>query len=187
MVTFIRFFEKLPMTMNKIISLAAAIIIAASFASSKAIAQEASQAPAGPEIEYCLTLHVSLGQAYSVGQTVKGTRTIIPITGGTFEGNLPGKELKGEIIPGGADYQMSNNGRTEVEAIYCIKTDDGVVIHVRNCGIISMGDGFYFRCAPKFEAPVESKYNWMNNSLFLCQPDFSGPQGGITLNVWRVK
>lgn len=156
-------------------------------ASFEAAAQQAPQEPKAPELEYCLRLHVELGQAYAVGQTPKGMRNIVPITGGTFEGNLPGKELKGEIIPGGADYQMSNGNRTEIEAIYCIKTDDGVVIHVRNCGIIAMGDGFYFRCAPKFEAPADSKYSWMNNSLFLCQPDFGTGQSGITLDVWRVK
>lgn len=173
--------------MKKIISFVAVAIIAVLFASNYAAAQQASQEPKAPELEYCLRLNVTLDQAYAVGQTPKGVRNIIPITGGTFEGNLPGKELKGEIIPGGADYQMSNGGRTELEAIYCIKTDDGVVIHVRNCGIIAMGDEYYFRAAPKFEAPVDSKYNWMNNSLFVCSPSFGGAQGGITLDVWRVK
>ena len=45
---------------------------------------------------------------------------------------------------------------------------------------------FYFRCAPQFEAPEDSPYAWLNNSLFLCAPAPSN-QGGITLNVWRVK
>ena len=57
------------------------------------------------------------------------------ITGGTFEG--PG--LKGTIVNGGADYQLNAEGRTELEAIYCIKTDDGIYIHVRNRGIIANG------------------------------------------------
>lgn len=140
--------------------------------------------PKAPELEYVVRLHVTLDQAFSVGDTGKGTRTVIPITGGTFEG--PG--LKGEVLPGGADYQMQCDGRTEIEAIYCIRTDDGVSIHVRNCGIIKMGGpgGMYFRCAPKFEAPMDSKYAWMNESLFLCQPGM-GPAGGINLDVWRVK
>lgn len=171
----------------KLINLIAVSVSAILFVSVNASAQQFSQEPKGPELEYCLRLNVTLGEAYAVGETPKGFRNIIPITGGTFEGNLPGKELKGEIIPGGADYQMSNGTRTELEAIYCIKTDDGVVIHVRNCGIIAMGDEYYFRAAPKFEAPADSKYNWMNNSLFVCQPSFDGPQGGIILDVWRVK
>lgn len=42
---------------------------------------------------------------------------------------------------------------------------------------------FYFRFAPKFEAPADSGYAWLNNALFVCAPDFSGPQGTITLKV----
>ena len=158
-------------------------------------------APA-PELEFALQLKVTLGETYSCGETQHGRRTVIPITGGTFEGPA----LKGTIISGGADYQLANSaGRTEVEAIYSIKTDDGVYIHVRNRGIIAMsqptssdGEGgagqnkpvqpsFYFRCAPQFEAPADSRYAWLNNSLFLCAPDFDPSFKGIVLNVWRVK
>ena len=144
-----------------------------------------------PQLEFALQLKVTLGEAYSCGETQHGQRTIIPITGGTFEGPA----IKGTIINGGADYQLNNNaiGRTELEAIYCIKTDDGVNIHVRNRGIIANGKDeqgnptFYFKAAPQFEAPVDSKYAWLNNAIFVCQPDFSGGFKGIVLNVWKVK
>ena len=143
-----------------------------------------------PQLEFALQLHVTLGAAYTVGETPHGRRMVIPITGGTFEG--PG--IKGTVINGGADYQLAKGNRTELEAIYSIKTDDGVYIHVRNRGIIRMGGedreaqpSFYFKCAPTFEAPEDSRYSWLNNTLFLCQPSSSGKPGGITLNVWRVK
>ena len=144
-----------------------------------------------PQLEFALQLKVTLGEAYTCGETQHGQRTIIPITGGNFEGPA----IKGTIINGGADYQLNNKatGRTELEAIYCIKTDDGVNIHVRNRGIINSGKDeqgnptFYFKAAPQFEAPVDSKYAWLNNALFVCQPDFSGGFKGIVLNVWKVK
>ena len=144
-----------------------------------------------PQLEFALQLKVTLGEAYTCGETQHGQRTIIPITGGTFEG----PNIKGTIINGGADYQLNNKatGRTELEAIYCIKTDDGVNIHVRNRGIINSGKDeqgnptFYFKAAPQFEAPTDSKYAWLNNALFVCQPDFSGGFKGIVLNVWKVK
>ena len=143
-----------------------------------------------PQLEFALQLKVTLGQAFSIENTQHGRRTVIPITGGTFEG--PG--IKGTIINGGADYQLANaQGRTELEAIYCIKTDDDVYIHVRNRGIIASGqdaDGkptFYFRAAPQFEAPADSKYGWLNNALFVCAPEFSQQFQGIVLNVWKVK
>ncbi len=144
-----------------------------------------------PQLEFALQLRVTLGETYSVGETQHGRRTVIPITGGTFEGPL----LKGTILNGGADYQLANTAlnRTELEAIYSIKTDDGVYIHVRNRGIICGGKDengnptFYFRAAPQFEAPADSPYAWMNNALFVCAPEWSQGFLGIVLNVWKVK
>ena len=74
-----------------------------------------------PQLEYVVELKVKCEGAYQVGQTSHGNRFIIPIVGGTFEG----PQMKGTILPGGADYQFQDNehGRTEVEAIYSIKTD----------------------------------------------------------------
>ena len=121
-----------------------------------------------PQLEFVMQLRVTLGQMYSVGDTPRGKRNVIPITGGTFEG----PKIKGTILNGGADC---------------------VYIHIRNCGIISSGTdaeghpSFYFKCAPKFEAPSNSSYAWLNNAIFVCQPDWSGQGGGITLNVWMVK
>lgn len=144
-----------------------------------------AQQSATPELEFAFELKVNIDGAFNVGAVPHGDRVVIPITGGTFEG--PG--IKGDILPGGADYQMGDreSGRTEVEAIYCIRTDDGVSIHVRNWGIICGGqDGFYFTTSPKFEAPKDSKYNWLNNKIFVCRPDFT-KQGYLSLNVWYVK
>jgi len=142
-----------------------------------------------PQLEFALQLKVSIGEAYGIDNTQHGRRTVIPITGGTFEG----PRLKGTIINGGGDYQLNTEKRTELEAIYCIRTDDGINIHVRNKGIIYNGldaEGkptFYFRAAPTFEAPADSKYAWLNNALFVCTPEWKDDFKGIILNVWMVK
>jgi hypothetical protein len=142
-----------------------------------------------PQLEFALQLRVTLGEAFSIENTQHGRRTVIPITGGTFEGPL----LKGTILNGGADYQLNAENRTELEAIYCIKTDDGVYIHVRNRGIIANGKDangkptFYFKAAPQFEAPADSRYGWLNNALFICAPEWTKEFQGIVLNVWKVK
>ena len=44
-----------------------------------------------PQLEFALQLRVTLGEAFAIENTQHGRRTVIPITGGTFEG--PG--LKG--------------------------------------------------------------------------------------------
>ena len=144
-----------------------------------------------PELEFALQLRVTLGETYSIDNTQHGRRTVIPITGGTFEG----PRLKGTILNGGADYQLNSvdGSRTELEAIYSIRTDDGIFIHVRNRGIVYNGkdaDGnpsFYFKAAPQFEAPADSRYGWLNNALFVCAPEWGNDFKGIVLNVWKVK
>ena len=144
-----------------------------------------------PQLEFVVELKVKCEGAYQVGQTPHGNRFIIPIVGGTFEG----PQMKGTILSGGADYQLQDNahGRTELEAIYSIRTDDGVNIHVRNRGLICTGQDsegrpqFYFRTAPQFEAPMDSKYAWLNNAIYVCQPSMGGEQGLICLKVWKVK
>ena len=144
-----------------------------------------------PQLEFVMQLRVTLGETYTVGETPHGRRVVIPITGGTFEG----PQLKGTILQGGADYQLASadGSRTELEAIYSIQTSDGIYIHVRNRGIIYNGKdangqpSFYFKAAPQFEAPNNSSYAWLNNALYVCQPDWSQQFKGIVLNVWKVK
>ena len=137
-----------------------------------------------PTLEYIMELKVKINGAFGVGKTVKGNRFVIPITGGTFEG----PRIMGEVLSGGADYQLQNAeyNRTDLEAIYCIRTNDGVNIHVRNAGIIADNYGKnYFYTSPRFEAPMDSKYAWLNNGIYVCRPS-GGANGEIWLKVWKV-
>jgi len=134
--------------------------------------------------DYVFEIRAVCSGAYEVGKTPKGRRMVIPITGGTFEG----EKLRGTVLPGGADYQIINDSlhRTELEAIYSIRTDDGVYIHVRNRGIITWSqEGLYFRCSPVFEAPVDSRYAWLNNAIFICLPEVKKEY--ISLRMYRVR
>ena len=163
------------------------LVLMAIMPAASAQVTEPSQAP---RLEFVMQLRVTLGETYTVGETPHGKRIVIPITGGTFEG----PQLKGTILNGGADYQIASadGSRTELEAIYSIRTDDGIYIHVRNRGLIVNGQdeqgrpSFYFKAAPQFETPADSRYAWLNNALYVCQPDWSQGFKGIVLNVWRV-
>ncbi len=158
-----------------------------------------AQKPETPNLEFVCELKVTTDKAMILGQTSHGERRIIPITGGTFEG----PKLKGTVLNGGADYQFVNkeNTRTEIEAIYTIKTNDGVLIHIRNVGVVvrsketaeKLAKGetidpsqIYFRAAPKFDAPNDSKYNWLNDAIFVCKGIPSGGKGFVTIQVWKV-
>lgn len=141
---------------------------------------------ATPALEFVMDLHVKIdGGWINIGAVPDGSRTIIPITGGTFEG----PEIRGEVISGGADYQLhsATTGITKLHAIYSIRTDDGVDILVDNQGVVSgQGESQYFFTTPRFEAPVDSRYAWLNGQIFVCRPVGFEP-GYITLMVWSVK
>ena len=58
--------------------------------------------PVTPKLERLFHAVVEIGAPISVGMTPLGERRIIPITGGHFEG----EQLAGEVLPGGADWQL---------------------------------------------------------------------------------
>jgi hypothetical protein len=129
---------------------------------------------------------VEVGDMQEVGSTPLGLRRIIPITGGTFAG--PG--MKGEVLPGGADWQIVRpDGIREIEARYTLKTDDGCLIYVVNKGMIkghsSEPETFYFRTTPRFEVSGE-KYIWLTQSLFLAHVEPT-PPSSVYIKFFELK
>ncbi|GAB3014641.1 DUF3237 domain-containing protein [Spirosoma pulveris] len=179
--------------MNSLVKFGYTLILLAIF-TCQAFAQKV-QTPPAPGLSFVGQLNVKIGPAYVVGETPHGIRRIIPILGGTIEG--PG--LKGEILPGGSDWQVvRKDGVAELEAHYQFKTDDGVIIYIKNSGLrvatpdvaarIGRGEQvspseYYFRAIPKFEAPA-GKYDWMNNAIFVCTA-FRNPEN-VVIQVWKV-
>lgn len=155
----------------------------------------AQNLPVAPKLEFICELKVLLKPPFIVGETPHGLRRIIPIVGGTFDG----PKIKGEILDGGADWQIvRSDGVAELEAHYQIKTDDGVIIYIKNTGLrvatpevaARIGRGelvpaseYYFRAVPKFEAP-KGKYEWMNNAIFICS-GIRNPDN-VAIQVWKV-
>jgi hypothetical protein len=115
--------------------------------------------------------NVTLGASQSVGDTGKGNRNIIPITGGTLSGRITGK-----VLAAGADYQNLANPAT-IDARYLWQTDEGEVIIVRNGGAFGM-------LAPTFEVRLNSKYAWLNEGLYLSSNPGMG-KGGVALTFYE--
>ncbi|MCC6279226.1 MAG: DUF3237 family protein, partial [Saprospiraceae bacterium] len=87
---------------------------------------------AEPSLEFIFEAKVTLDTVQELGITTYGKRRIIPITGGSFEG----PNIKGSIVPGGADWQtVRADGTADLEARYTLKTDDGALIYIQNRGI----------------------------------------------------
>jgi len=143
---------------------------------------QAQEPPAPPRLEFAFEEIVTLGPAVPAGETPLGKRNIIPITGGTFEG--PG--IKGTIVPGGWDWQLTRaDGCTEVEADYMIRTDDGVVINVVNLGVLcppENGRPVPVRTHPRFEAPI-GKYDWLNRTAFIGTLEMAPASAGPAVRI----
>jgi Protein of unknown function (DUF3237) len=155
----------------------------------------ATYSQATPKLEYFCELNIQLDPALIVGETAHGIRRIIPIVGGTVNGPA----IKGEILHGGADWQMlRKDGVMELEAHYQFKTDDGVLIYIKNTGLrvaspevaakLSKGEKvdpgqYYFRAVPKFEAPI-GKYGWINDTIFVCTGERLAD--AVIIRVWKL-
>jgi len=143
-----------------------------------------------PGFEHVLTVRATIDAPIQMGTTPQGQRRVIPISGGTFDG--PG--MKGTIMPGGEDWQvLREDGVTELDARYWLRTDDGVIIRVHNEVLLSTpAQGAadakpYTRSVVKFEAPL-GKYDWLNKAVFVgtLAVDASQRPPVVTLRFFKV-
>jgi hypothetical protein len=161
------------------------------------IAQSAlgQESPTPPALEFAFEVRAEVALPTVVGEVPAGTRRIIDILGGTFEG----PKLKGTVRPGGADWQIIRaDGFTEVDARYTLETEAGDLIYVSNLGIrhappdvirrLNAGElvdqaQIYFRSVPKFETAAPD-LQWLMRSIFIATgeryPD------GVVIKFWRV-
>jgi Protein of unknown function (DUF3237). len=117
------------------------------------------------EAELVLEISVNCGEILTIGDTPKGFLRVIPIIGGSFSG----AGIKGEVIPGGADWNTKMSGLvTHVLAKYTLKTDDGVFISIENEGFLDIErPETYIRTVPKFQVLSGSKYDWLRSGVFV--------------------
>ncbi len=129
--------------------------------------------------EFVFEARVKVDRPIVIGESSHGLRRIVPIQGGPVEGPA----LRGKVIAGGADWQFVRpDGAWELEARYTMQTEDGVLIMVENRGVrygkpevmerLAKGEKvdanlIYCRTVATFEAPRDSKYEWMNHTLFV--------------------
>jgi hypothetical protein len=132
-----------------------------------------------PRLEFIFAASVTVDKALDVGDTGKGRRRIVPITGGDFSG----PRGHGTVVPGGADWQvLRQDGVAELEARYTLKADDGALIYVRNHALrhgppeviaaIAAGRAvdpahYYFRGATFFETGA-ARFSWLTKSIVIC-------------------
>ncbi|KAK5056798.1 hypothetical protein LTR84_012330 [Exophiala bonariae] len=153
--------------------------------------------------QYVFTLYVDLAPALDFGKTTSsGNRRFIPITGGRLEG----PNLKGEILPGGGDWNaVRADGVVHVLAKYAIRLEDGTMVNVHNegygrasqtvmegvfsgqpGGAVPEGSEWYTKTWPRFEVADNTKHAWMCRTCFvgnLLKPE--GP-GHVQIEVFEL-
>lgn len=139
---------------------------------------------------------IALGPAQELGEGPRGRRRIIPITGGSFEG----ERLSGRVLAGGADWQLiRRDGVAELEARYTLETADGALVYVQNCGYrhgprevlerLAAGEevapsSYYMRTTPRFETGA-IRYHWLNGTV--CVARGARRAAAVELEVFEVK
>lgn len=132
-----------------------------------------------PQLTFVFEVEATLDPPIEVGAVAGGRRRIIPVTGGVVRG----AEVCGEVLRGGADWQLIRpDGVAEIEARYTIRTDRGELISVTNPGFrhaqadimakLIAGepvppDSYYFRTTPRFEVAA-ARLSWMTRTVFVA-------------------
>lgn len=131
-----------------------------------------------PGLRFAFAIKAKVGPIQDLGQTARGHRRIIDI----LSGEVHGPRLTGEILPGGADWQIVRpDGTIEVVARYTIRSATGALVYVQNEGLrvanpeilarMSKGElvpagSYHFRTAPKFET-AEPSLKWLERATFV--------------------
>ncbi|MCH8816639.1 MAG: DUF3237 domain-containing protein [Chloroflexi bacterium] len=149
------------------------------------------------ESEFLFSVSVELDpDSQLVGPTPQGDRTIVYVTGGTFEG----PKLRGEVLPGGGDWiRRRADGVMQLDVRATLRTDDGALIYVQYSGINDASpevrekrargeevaaSELYFRTTPYFETGAE-KYAWLNKIVAVGVGRFE--PNGVGYDIYAIK
>ena len=109
-----------------------------------------------------------------------GHYRIAPLAGGSFAG----PRLRGEVLPGGADWITQVSGHSSLDVRITLLTDDGAHIYMTYRGIVKQdGSDTYWRITPSFHTAAD-QYDWLNH--LVCVGKNKQVQGKIAYDVWRI-
>ncbi|HEY4412463.1 MAG TPA: muconolactone Delta-isomerase family protein [Gaiellaceae bacterium] len=132
-----------------------------------------------PRLTRVFRPEAALGEPLELGETDRGRRRIVALTGGTFAG----PELNGSLLPGAsADWQIVlADGTALGDVRYTLQTDGGALIYVRSQSVrhgpadvlarlargLDVDAGEYtFRAATWIETAVP-ELDWLNKGVFI--------------------
>ena len=136
-----------------------------------------------------MTVRIIAAPPQKIGAIPHGMRSIVPVTGGDFEG----PRLRGKVMPGGGDWLLLRSDAVlELDLRITLETDDRALIHMSFQGlrhgpadvIAALGRGevvdpasYYFRTVPRFETSTE-KYAFLNRIITVSVGE-TRPDGAV--------
>ena len=142
-----------------------------------------------------MRVSADVGEVVSLGPAPGGERRVVAITGGTFKGD----ELAGDVLPGGADWQVEwDDGTLSIDAHYALRERAGAIVEVRSQGVrtaapavlerLARGDDvepgdYYFRTAMRFTTG-DARLAWLNRVLAVATA--ARRPRRVELEVYRV-
>src|SRR3989475_10761193 len=142
----------------------------------------ATEQPRAPASEYLGTLRADLGTRTVVENGPQGTRTIVQVVGGRFEG----PRVKATVQTPAGDWITNRaDGSYRLDVRLTLKTDDGALILVTYNAIGQTTDaGASLRAAPLFETG-DPRYVWLTR----LQAVGAGERVGttVTYNLYALK
>jgi hypothetical protein len=150
-------------------------------------------------LKFVTTIEADVAEPIIVGKTPVGNRMVVPVVGGKFTGH----EFSGTVLHTGSDwnfYRPEDEG-LEIWARYDLTTEDGWNISIINEGVghvspdvpmkvlaaEDIGTGTWImKTRPRFEAPIDSPYAWMNRSVFVAEIPFPTKPLLVTIHVYEV-
>ncbi len=138
-----------------------------------------------PKTEFVYEAIVDIAPPMQLGMSPYGDRRMVPITGGSFEG----PELRGKVLSGGADRQLvRRDGSVNLDAIYELQTDDGVVISVRNRVLSRQPkDQPAYRFSTLDITVADGKYGWLNDFVYVGTLNSLRPKrDAVVIRVYKL-
>jgi len=162
--------------------LATLLAVLVVFASDAARAQAAANVPRTPAFEYLGTLTVETGTRTVVENGPQGTRTVVQMVGGRFEG----PRVKATVlIPAGDWITNRADGSYRLDVRFTLKTDDGALILVTYNGIgQTTATGASLRATPLFETG-DARYAWLTRLQAIAIGERAGT--AVTYDVYALK
>lgn len=105
-----------------------------------------------------MTVRILADPAQQLARVPHGVRSIVPVTGGDFEG----PRLRGKVLPGGGDWLLLRSDDVlELDLRITLETEDHALIYMTFQGL---RHGPYFRTLPRFETSAEP-YAFLNRII----------------------